>query len=388
MKKSIRRKGQLLYTENKYDFSIRILSYIWIRKIVLRNFAIALLVWLPVSVNSQLTLPDIPGNSNLASRFELSTELIFRVNVCETYLVSGVLIADINGEIRGAQTAIVRFPGTGIKVYKIMVFNDKTGDSIRFKYYDILAGKIYGIKERIEFVFNQVPDYANPRILIAEIIPVFTQIGPLCRGSIAPALPASSPTGISGIWSPATISTSTSGTIIYTFTPAAGQCAAATTMNVTVNPLPTAPVLTSDGITISTNYDSGNQWYNSSGLISGATGKTYTPQSNGNYYAIVISNGCISTASNIISFAVGIEVNEVFKGISIYPNPAHENLIIENNRSLDPLDLEIINSNGIKVYKSIFNTRCVIDISKFSSGVYFIRLEKEGSSLLRKFIKE
>ena len=67
------------------------------------------------------------------------------------------------------------------------------------------------------------------------VTPSFTALGPYCAGVTPAALPATSTNGISGIWSPATITTNTAGTNTYTFTPAAGQCAATTTMNVTVN---------------------------------------------------------------------------------------------------------------------------------------------------------
>ncbi len=140
---------------------------------ILRNIALALLVWLPATVNATLTLPAIPSNSNLASRFELSTEMTFRVKTGETFLPSGALIAYINGEIRGAQTASVLFPPTGNNIYKLLVFNDKSsGDSIKFKYYDIFSDKIYDIKEKFEFVANLVPDYANPIVLSAFCPPV------------------------------------------------------------------------------------------------------------------------------------------------------------------------------------------------------------------------
>ncbi|TNF46251.1 MAG: hypothetical protein EP310_00605, partial [Bacteroidetes bacterium] len=139
---------------------------------LIRATVLALLFWLPAVVNAALNLPAIPSNASLAKRFELSTEMVFRVKVGETYLTSGALIAYINGEIRGAQTASVNFPGTGLNVYKVLVFNDKSGDEISFKYYDILSEKIYDITEKIEFVPNQVPDYANPQILNAFCKPI------------------------------------------------------------------------------------------------------------------------------------------------------------------------------------------------------------------------
>ncbi len=71
------------------------------------------------------------------------------------------------------------------------------------------------------------------------VVPVFDPIAPICANSTIPAnvipvpvLPATSNNGITGTWNPAVIDPMTSGT--YTFTPNAGQCATAVTINVTV----------------------------------------------------------------------------------------------------------------------------------------------------------
>src|SRR6185369_13523873 len=54
-------------------------------------------------------------------------------------------------------------------------------------------------------------------VITTQITPTFTQIGPLCQNSTAPTLPLTSTNGITGTWSPATISTATAGTTTYTF---------------------------------------------------------------------------------------------------------------------------------------------------------------------------
>jgi gliding motility-associated-like protein len=56
----------------------------------------------------------------------------------------------------------------------------------------------------------------------------------ICTGGTVPTLPATSSNGITGTWSPAVVDDQNSGT--YTFTPASGQCATATSFTVTVNP--------------------------------------------------------------------------------------------------------------------------------------------------------
>lgn len=68
-----------------------------------------------------------------------------------------------------------------------------------------------------------------------EVTPTFNPIGPFCQNLPAPALPGSSLNGITGTWSPSTIDTSVAGTVTYTFTPDAGQCAIEVTVDITVD---------------------------------------------------------------------------------------------------------------------------------------------------------
>uniref|UniRef100_UPI0026263144 T9SS type B sorting domain-containing protein n=1 Tax=Flavobacterium sp. TaxID=239 RepID=UPI0026263144 len=66
----------------------------------------------------------------------------------------------------------------------------------------------------------------------ATIVPDFSPTLTLCSGTTAPALNATSPNGITGVWSPNVISNTAGGN--YTFTPNAGQCASNVTLVVTV----------------------------------------------------------------------------------------------------------------------------------------------------------
>ena len=66
------------------------------------------------------------------------------------------------------------------------------------------------------------------------VTPVFTQIQPLCIGDANVTLPTTSTNSIDGSWSPAVINTSVAGSIVYTFTPDATECADPTTMTVQV----------------------------------------------------------------------------------------------------------------------------------------------------------
>jgi len=77
----------------------------------------------------------------------------------------------------------------------------------------------------------------NVVISVPTIDPTFNIITSFCSGTTAPVLPASSNNGITGSWSPATVSNTADGA--YVFTPNPGQCAIPKTINITV----TAPTV-------------------------------------------------------------------------------------------------------------------------------------------------
>lgn len=68
------------------------------------------------------------------------------------------------------------------------------------------------------------------------ITPTFAVVPTICSGAALSALPTTSTNGIMGTWSPAL---NNMATTLYTFTPAAGQCANTTTLTITVNPIVT-----------------------------------------------------------------------------------------------------------------------------------------------------
>ncbi|AWG24712.1 hypothetical protein FK004_05430 [Flavobacterium kingsejongi] len=65
-------------------------------------------------------------------------------------------------------------------------------------------------------------------------IPDFASTQTLCSGTVPPPLATTAPNGITGTWNPATIDTTVAAT--YTFTPDPGQCAATTTVTVSITP--------------------------------------------------------------------------------------------------------------------------------------------------------
>lgn len=68
----------------------------------------------------------------------------------------------------------------------------------------------------------------------SPIVPTFDPIATICQGTTPPVLPTTSNNGITGTWSPSTVSNT--ATTVYTFTPSLGQCAVNITMVIPVLP--------------------------------------------------------------------------------------------------------------------------------------------------------
>src|SRR5690606_30141816 len=85
--------------------------------------------------------------------------------------------------------------------------------------------------------YGQCAEYAIFTVTVEDNISPTFAFGTsltICENGSVPALPTTSENGINGTWDAASVSTTTSA--IYTFTPAAGQCATTATFTVTVNP--------------------------------------------------------------------------------------------------------------------------------------------------------
>jgi len=159
-------------------------------------------------------------------------------------------------------------------------------------------------------VYTFTPDpgqCAGPTTLSVSIndatVPVLDPIAPLCLNSTPPVLPVTSTNGISGSWTPATISTAAAGVSTYTFTPDPAQCAVSTTLDITVNDLPavqvTGPVPICEGQSTGLTATGANTytWTPSAGLsaTSGST-VTATPAATTTYTVTGTDvNGCVNS---------------------------------------------------------------------------------------------
>ena len=183
--------------------------------------------------------------------------------------------------------------------------------------------------------------------------------------------------------------TSNVGTVNYYVSQTTGNCESPRAqIAVTVNAIPTTPVVSQVGSDLMSSVLTGNQWYNLNGLIQGATQFVYSPTSNGYYYTIVTQNGCNSANSNILHYiATGIDNANSLTGLHVYPNPMLNELNIELKDNTSTTQIELLNIAGEVVYKGAMMDKITIPTTALSSGVYVLRIENSKGVEYRKIVK-
>lgn len=125
-------------------------------------------------------------------------------------------------------------------------------------------------------------------------------------------------------------------------------------------------------------------------VIPNATKQFFTPNKIGNYAVLIDNMGCIDTTACFFYDKMLVDVSgfNLNKPIRIFPNPASNYLIIENNFT-GKAHLTIKDISGKHVLKSNLNIAAIQqkDISKLPPGIYFIAIENENSSNTYRLIK-
>lgn len=156
------------------------------------------------------------------------------------------------------------------------------------------------------------------------------------------------------------------------------------TIVVTVNPVPPTPVITSNIDTLFSNAPTGNQWYNTGGIIPGATAPSYKATITSNYYTIVTLNNCASAPSNNITINVGISEITNDNTIQIYPNPADGWLHITTQKQTT---IQMNNATGQIILDKLINGKEIIDISNLPEGIYFVTIDNNWTKAKKIVIK-
>ena len=187
------------------------------------------------------------------------------------------------------------------------------------------------------------------------------------------------------------ITVTSAGNYTVTVTGNNGCSATSPATAVTVNSNPITPVISQNGLLLTSSSASGNQWYYNNTVITGAVYDTLTAVQNGSYTVIITdSNTCSSDTSNVITINnVGIKEIAATNSISIFPNPASDNLIIDFKPQSKNAGYEIYDVFGRVILKSqILNPQSLIQVNELSEGLYMLRITDGESVYNKKLVKE
>jgi len=137
---------------------------------------------------------------------------------------------------------------------------------------------------------------------------------------------------------------------------------------------PATPVISLIGTLLVSSVPSNIQWYGPDGLIPGATGPTYHPTKQGNYYAVVVNEGCAGPRSNILNVSLLTIRPLNMSGMSIYPNPTSGILTLDWGSEKMNGNVDIFTVTGQRVMNvqiEDVNSK-TIDLTKLANGNYFV----------------
>jgi hypothetical protein len=186
--------------------------------------------------------------------------------------------------------------------------------------------------------------------------------------------------------------TAVSGDITVYGTNSCGSGTVSPDFPVTVNPLPTTPVISNTGDTLQSNASTGNQWYFEGTLITGATSQNYIATLSGHYWDVVDLHGCSSDTSNHkLIIVTGIDSHSS-ASINVYPVPNDGRFNISIiTASEETFSISVYNTLGVKIYEEtnvVVNSSLqkVIDLRPVPNGVYTVVIENSQNQVVKKIV--
>jgi hypothetical protein len=184
--------------------------------------------------------------------------------------------------------------------------------------------------------------------------------------------------------------TAASGVISVIGTNSCGNGIVSLNFLVTLNPIPSAPIVTNTGYTLYSSAPTGNQWYFEGTLLQGETGQTYIATVTGYYWVIVNINACYSDTSNHnLVIVTGLDTHPS-SAINIYPNPNNGLLtLIITSPEEKNYDIGIFNNLGMQIFelKNLDvkgTTHQTIDLGSVANGIYSIVIQSSNFYSVKK----
>ncbi len=157
------------------------------------------------------------------------------------------------------------------------------------------------------------------------------------------------------------------------------------TLSTMIGDVPTQPIITVNGTTLSTAAYPQLQWFENGQPIANATNDTLIISLPSSSYFTVVATSPSGCSNESLFYNPSLGIDENTQIIQLFPNPATDFIEIVSTQFIT--DLKLIDLNGKELTVSLFDGN-KISLATFVSGVYFLKIETETASYGLKFIKK
>ncbi|MET2986439.1 spondin domain-containing protein [Aureibaculum conchae] len=99
------------------------------------------------------------------------------------------------------------------------------------------------------------------------------------------------------------------------------------------------------------------------------------------------SSQIVGTFKFTFQKVLSVNDNELQRAVSVYPNPSNDNLFIKNNgtQNLEKAEIFSVSGQKVKAFNQISNNNN-LNITSLKRGMYFLRLQSDKGSTVKKII--
>jgi hypothetical protein len=160
----------------------------------------------------------------------------------------------------------------------------------------------------------------------------------------------------------------------------------------TINPF--VANVTQSGTTLNVqNLNVGCQWVdcnNNFSPIPNETNPYFTPNVNGSYAVVVLSNGCVDTSNCFVFNGVGFTEYIEDNTIQLYPNPTSNMVTLQSSIRMQDATLHIYDMTGALLQEQVNlnGSKFQLNLSQYANGLYQIEIVSQGVRYRSKVRKE
>lgn len=146
-------------------------------------------------------------------------------------------------------------------------------------------------------------------------------------------------------------------------------------------------------------YSFGIQWFRNGEPIDGANQMSYTITEEGQYHVVAAPEFCPNSTSTNEFMPIIVTLNQDCElsvdnpksaTVSLFPNPAQTNLSVSFGSITDISSYRVLDATGKVILNNTLSSgenNTTIDVSSLSAGFYFLQLQGENKSTVKRFIK-